>query len=75
MKKRSDFWGQKFGPNRPMQYQMVEQGFWGSLRRERFGAEGSRNEIENSENNSFGREVITHASRPKGLANLFGVGA
>ena len=50
---------------------MVGKGLQGSLRGVRFAADESLNEIKKSKNNGFGREVITHASKQKGLANYF----
>ena len=50
---------------------MVEKGLQVSRRSVRFVAKWSLTEIKKSKNNGFGREVITHASRPEGLAKLY----
>ena len=45
---------------------MVEKGLQIRRRSVRFAAEGSLKEIKKSKNNGFGRQVVTHASRPAG---------
>ena len=64
-----EIFGRKIKPNRPMKRQMVKKGLWWNERIVRLAAKGSLNEIKKSKSYGFGREVITHASRPEGHAN------
>ena len=66
---QSYFDGQKIKPNRPMECPIVENALRISWRGVRFAAKGSLNEVNKLKNNGFGRQVISHASRPEGLAN------
>ena len=60
--------GQKFKPIWPMERQMVENVLWIGLSRVRFAAEGSL--LMNWKIVLLTKEeLITHASRPEGLAN------
>ena len=68
--RQSTFWGQKVEQDRSMERPMVENGLQIHLRGVRFAAKGSHNEIKKNEEQRLGGEVITHASRPEGLANV-----
>ena len=64
------FFGQQIQQNR-LERPLVEKRLWIRGRNVRFAAEGSLNDIKKQKDNGFGRQVITHASRPEGSANSY----